>query len=183
MSGAAQPLFRRHHHHRIPGACAPGERWVYVSSTPDASYNPSAMTTSSLGAKSLVSPSSKGDAFDDGVTLSIDGPDQASVSYSVEEAVDPTTVITIDRVVVVAGDHSTVYQGAAAQPNTPMTSPEHWTSATGAIIRAFLCYLLSVAPPMTPEVPYAVVLPLAGIAVGAVVLAARRRRAVANARS
>jgi hypothetical protein len=172
-SGTTQPVM--HGSQDPAGACAAGEHWVYVSSAADASYNPLAKTTDALGANSEAPPNGNADAFNDGVTIAISA-DGKSASFSVNEATDPSTTITIGKVVVKAGNHFTIYTGADAVPNTALTSPANAQPPVMGVSHAYVCYSVAGTPPVTPEVPYAIILPLAGVAIGAVALTIGRRR-------
>jgi hypothetical protein len=157
------------------GACAAGSHWVYVSPEADSNYNPLAKTTDALGANSKAPPNANADAFNDGVTIAISANGQ-SASFSVNEAVDPSSTVTIGKVVVKSGSHFTIYTGADAAQNTALTSPNNAPPPVMNVSHAYVCYSLVSSPPVTPEVPYAIILPLAGVAIGAVVLLVGRRR-------
>jgi hypothetical protein len=158
------------------GQCAAGERWVYASSGAESMYNPLAKTTDSLGASSVAPPNSNADAFKDGVTIAINATGGASASFFVNEAIDPTTTVTLGKVIAKAGNHYTVYTGTNAPQNTALTSPANARPPVMAISHAYVCYSVATTPPATPEVPYPIVLPIGGVAVGGIVLTFRRRR-------
>lgn len=151
-------------------ACDPGEHWVYVSSHAKPRYNPLGKTTDDLGASEPAPPKDVADQYRDGITVALSA-DGASAFYSVDAGVAPT--ITIEKVVVKAGNGFTVFTGADAVPNTPLSSPPG--DATRRVNRAYVCYSV-LAQPLVPEAPMAILLPLAGLACGAVVLLVRRRR-------
>ncbi len=158
------------------GQCAAGQHWAYVSSGAESSYNPLAKTTDGLGANSVAPPNANADVFNDGVTVSINAATGTSLSFFVNEAIDPTTSVTISKVVVKAGNHFTVYTGPNATQNTAFTSPANAYPPVMGVSHGYVCYSLATAPPVTPEVPYPIVLPIGGVAVGGIALTWRRRR-------
>jgi hypothetical protein len=170
--GNVQPVM--HDSQAAAGVCTVGERWVYVSSAAQSTYNPLAKKTDSLGANSEAPPNANADVFNDGVTITI-ASNGKSASFSINEATDPSTTVTVGKVVVKAGSHFTIYTGAHATPNTALTSPANAGPPGMGVSHAYVCYSAT-APAITAEVPYAIILPLGGIAVGAVAFTLRRRR-------
>ena len=153
------------------GACDPGERWVYVSSSAQPNYNPLGKTTDNLGASAPAPPNTNADLYDDGVTISISA-DGKSASYSVDPSAAPT--IAIGKVVVKADGGFSVYTGTDAAENTPLTYPPG--STMFGVSHAYVCYSATGPDVLVPETPMAIFLPLAAIALGATLLVVRRVR-------
>jgi hypothetical protein len=155
------------------GRCTAGQHWVYVSPNAETTYNPLAKTTDNLGANLQAPPNANADAFNDGVTVTLT--DSTHASFSVNEATDPLTLITVTKLVVKAGNHYTIFTANDLTQNTPRSSPNGGTNLMG-VSHAFVCYSLTSAPPPdVPEFPYPAVLAGAGVAVGATILVLRRR--------
>jgi hypothetical protein len=157
------------------GQCAAGQHWVYVSPALETMYNPLTKSTDSAGASQTAPPNSNADAYNDGVTVTLT--DSTHASFSINEATDPNTTITVTKFVVKSGNHYTIYTGSDATPNTPRTSPQNATPPVMGVSHAYVCYTLTQGPPPdVPEVAYPAILVGAGAVIGGTILVLRRRR-------